>query len=256
MPQGHQGCTIFFMSLCSDSSTVEFPLFQGGDGGAIPTSPLQLNFRQITSKTSNIVVSEMHYAKRAVPVVWAFGAYFNNILHGVISFGKPASPHVCFGICGRENSERVYELNRLWMSEHCPKNSESRFIGWSLRQLKNVKPPLILISYADTAQKHRGGIYMATNWIYVGLSDERKCGDKSIDGKHSRHGSKASEKLKTFPRSRKHRFVYFFNQNDKSLLKWKQGPYPNNPKQQRDLEMPSSRKSRRKSSDASGLSTT
>ena len=43
--------------------------------------------------------------------------------------------NVCLGVCGKSNSERVYELNRLWMSDKCPKNSESRFIGWALRQL-------------------------------------------------------------------------------------------------------------------------
>jgi hypothetical protein len=122
------------------------------------------------------------------------------------------------------------------MSDDCPKNSESRFIGWALRQLKKVMPPLILISYADTAQNHIGAVYMATNWIYLGLSDERKCGDKSTEGKHSRHGAKFGDTIKVFPRSRKHRFAYFFDQNDKKLLKWKQEPYPNNHEASFDIE--------------------
>lgn len=209
------------MKLCGDSSKVELPLFQGEDGGATPTSPHQLLFRQITSHTSNLVAVESHYAHRAVSVSWAFGAYFNNVLMGIISFGKPASYTACNGICGKESSPRVYELNRLWMSDKCPKNSESRFIGWALRMLKQIKPALILISYADTEQGHSGLIYRATNWTYTGLSDERKCGDKTIDGLHQRHGVQKGIESKIKPRSRKHRYVYFCDKNDQKLLRWK-----------------------------------
>lgn len=212
------------MSLCGDSSTAELPLFQGDDGGATPTSPLQLFFRQISSHTSNLVATESHYAHRAVSVSWAFGAFYENVLFGIISFGKPASQNVCLGVCGKENSNRVYELNRLWMSDKCPKNSESRFIGWSLRQLKKIKPDLILVSYADTKQGHDGSVYRATNWIYTGLSDKRNCGDISIPGLHSRHakGIKGAIRIE---RSRKHRYVYFCNSQDIKLLKWKSIKY-------------------------------
>lgn len=208
------------MKLCGDSSKVELPLFQGEDGGATPTSPHQLLFRQITSHTSNLVAIESHYAHRAVSVSWAFGAYFDNVLMGIISFGKPASQNVCSGVCGKSNSSRVYELNRLWMSEKCPKNSESRFIGWALRQLKKIKPSLILVSYADTKQGHIGSVYKATNWIYTGLSDKRNCGDISIPGLHSRHAKKLEGAIR-IERSRKHRYIYFCDKNDQKLLKWK-----------------------------------
>ena len=207
------------MSFGGDSSTAELPLFQGEDGGAIPTSPLQLLFRQITSHTSNVVVVENHYAHRKVSVSWAFGAYFNNVLLGVISFGKPASQNVCSGVCGKSNSSRVYELNRLWMHDKCPKNSESRFIGWALRQLKKIKPSLILVSYADTQQGHIGLVYKATNWIYTGLSEKRNCGDMSIPGLHSRHAKKLEGAIR-IERSRKHRYIYFCDKNDQKLLKW------------------------------------
>ena len=224
--QREANCQLFVnMKICGDSSTVELPLFQGEDGGSSPTSPLQLSFRQITGHTSNLVVVESHYAHRAVPVSWAFGAYFKNMLLGVISFGKPASQNVCIGVCGKNNSDRVYELNRLWMSDKCPKNSESRFIGWALRQLKKNNPPLILVSYADTERGHSGSVYRATNWFYTGLSDRRSCGDVSLPGLHSRHAKKFEGAIR-IPRSRKHRFVYFCDPKDAKLLKWQVIPYP------------------------------
>lgn len=207
------------VSLRADSSIEELPLFQGENGGAIPTSALQLKFRSIGSKTMNEVVVANHYAHRAVPCNWSFGCFHGSELLGVISFGKPASPHLCRGICGEENAPRVYELNRLWLDDRCPKNSESRFISWSIRELSKLRPYLILISYADTGAGHSGMIYAATNWIYTGLSDKRSSGDKVVGNKHSRH-SRTLEEAVIVPRTRKHRFVYFCNQKDRALLKW------------------------------------
>ena len=207
------------MTLRADSSVAELPLFQGEDGGAIPTSALQLKFRSITSQTMNDVVVKNHYAHRAVPSSWSFGCFNVGELMGVISFGKPASPHLCRGICGEENAGRVYELNRLWIDDKCPKNSESRFISWSIRELSKIRPHLILVSYADTGANHNGAIYAATNWIYTGLSDRRSSGDKVVGNKHSRH-SRTLEDAVIVPRTRKHRFVYFCNPADRCLLKW------------------------------------
>lgn len=219
------------MSVCEgtdmDNAEVvqqaEQGLFQDLDGGSTPTSPLDLFFRQIIrTDSANRVFVEKHYAHRAVPISVAYGEYkLNSVrtLVGAISFGKPASPSLCVGVCGKENSHRIYELNRLWMSEECPKNSESRFIGWALRVLKKQHPDWILVSYADTGQNHTGAIYRATGWIYTGLSDARECGDYATDGgKHSRHSTRSDKP--NVPRTRKHRYVYFLNKTDVSLLKY------------------------------------
>ena len=226
------------MSFGGDSSIVELPLFQGEDGGAIPTSPLQLLFRPITNHTANLVAVESHYAHRKAPITWAFGAFFNNNLVGIITFGKPPSQHLCIGVCGRENQERVYELNRLWMNDICPKNSESRFIGWALRELSKIKPPLIIVSYADTEQNHSGIVYRSTNWIYTGQTKPVleyqvkgiKMHSKTVSNSVGQSTDKKSKKqmleelygdnFYMKERSKKHRFVYFCNPKDRMLLKW------------------------------------
>lgn len=193
--------------------------FLQDNGGSIPTSPLQFVYRPISSQSMNKMVVENHYAHRAVPSNWSFGAYFGDHLMGVISFGKPASRPLSVGICGYENEPRIYELNRLWMADICPKNSESRFISWSLRELRKMKPPLILVSFADTGAGHKGTIYAATNWTYTGLSDARPGGDKSVGGKHSRWGCKDGAAVRV-ERTRKHRFVYFCDPSDVRFLKY------------------------------------
>ena len=206
------------MSFGGDSSTVELPLFQGEDGGAIPTSPLQLFFRPIKYITANNFLIKWHYLHRQAPTSFSFGAYFNGEIIGACTIGKPASHTLINGVAGKEMASNVFELNRLCFLDEAPKNSESRFIGWVIRQMPKST---ILVSYADTKQGHSGIVYKATNWIYTGTTipfTDYTLGDldhRSIP-KHLRDKSKMQKVV----RSKKHRFVYFCDQSDKSLLKW------------------------------------
>ena len=163
-----------------------------------------------------------HYAKRIPSVSYCFGLFQGIELIGVCSIGKPASPSLCVGICGEDNSQYVYELNRLIVVENLPKNSLSYFVGQVLRKLPNM----ILVSYADTQQNHHGYIYQATNFLYTGATKERT-DIGSEDGTHSRH-YQLGETQRKF-RSSKHRYVYFIGKNKKQWLEklnYKVEPYP------------------------------
>lgn len=169
-----------------------------------------------------------HYAKRIPSISFAFGLFDKeNIMQGVVTYGKPASPSLCNGICGLDNSRFVYELNRLCANDGLPKNTLSFFLSKSLKQL----PSLIIVSYADTAKNHTGYIYQATNWIYTGSTKERTdIGNE--DGTHSRHYDKNLD-YKNFRklRSSKHRYVKFTgnkieNKNWIKNLKYEIKPYP------------------------------
>ena len=204
---------------------VEQLAFQLEGGGSIPTSPLQLFFRPINWETAIKVVVENHYLHRSAPVTWCFGAYFGGLLRGVCIIGKPASHTLIEGVCGKDNAYRVFELNRLWLSDDLPSNSESRFVGWVLR---TIPKGTILVSYADSAFGHCGIIYRATNWIFTGMSipftDYTRNG---LDHRSIPKNERCKNKLDKVERSSKHRYVYFTNQKDRHLLRWKALPYPN-----------------------------
>jgi hypothetical protein len=143
-----------------------------------------------------------HYAKRLPSISYAFGLYESDALVGVVTYGMPASPFLCVGVCGKENKNLVYELNRLCISTKA-KNAASILVGNSLQMLPK---PMIVVSYADTAQGHFGYIYQACNFLYTGVTKERTdmAGD---DGKHSRHNH--GDKTKRMFRSAKHRYIFF-----------------------------------------------
>jgi hypothetical protein len=149
-----------------------------------------------------------HYAKRIPSISYCFGLYDNYDLIGVCSIGKPASPNLCIGVCGVDEAEYVYELNRLIVNDGLPKNTLSFFVS---RVIKNL-PQMILVSYADTKQGHNGYIYQATNFIYTGATKERT-DIGSEDGKHSRHYKSGVTDRKF--RSSKHRYIYFIGKKKK-----------------------------------------
>ena len=127
-----------------------------------------------------------HYLHRRTSVSYAFGLYDDEELVGVVTFGTPPSRHLQISAC-RTNPELVVELNRLWVDDRMPRNTESWFIARALKLL----PPLIVVSYADTKFGHWGHMYRAANFFYAGYTDmERKTPRYDyipwVEGKHTR----------------------------------------------------------------------
>ncbi len=176
-------------------------------------------FAEIDKRLARLAVIERHYLHRPCPITWAWGVVVDEKLKGVLTVGRPCSRTVCEGVCGKERSADVYELNRLWLDEGLPCNSESQFIGWCLRELRKTNRNVILVSYADTKpsedapEGHLGIIYQSTNWVYTGTSTP--FADKA-------HGQ-------MIERSTKHRYVFFLNAADKKLLQWQTFAYPKRP---------------------------
>ena len=183
------------------------------------------HIKTIDYKTAISFLLPLHYSGRKPQIKWAFGWYFDDVLSAVCTFGKPASNTLCDGICGKELSGSVYELNRLCRIDGL-KNQLSEFVSHCLRAISDNN--LIIVSYADTGMNHSGYIYQACNFIYTGCTKQRL--EFHVDGGHSRHGSKDSEFRKI--RTSKHRYVYFataskrIRKQYKSELRYKQERYP------------------------------
>lgn len=183
-----------------------------------------------------------HYAKRLPSISFAFGAFQDRRLIGVVTYGTPSSAPLRSGICGPEMSDRVLELNRLCCAND--RNTASRLVGRSLRLLPT---PSIVVNYADTAQGHVGYVYQATNFIYTGLSAKRT--DWKIRGSEHLHGAtvadesrgqahrvewmreKYGEAFYLLDRPRKHRYVYFTGTAKQrkemlAVLRYSVEPYP------------------------------
>lgn len=129
-----------------------------------------MSVERIESKLAASMVVDHHYLHRRPPISNAYGLYWDGELVGVCTYGTPASRHLQMGACPTDPSN-VIELNRLWVHDKMPKNTESWFVARTLQQL----PAKIVVSYADTREQHYGYIYRALNFHYAGWTDmERK----------------------------------------------------------------------------------
>lgn len=120
----------------------------------------------ITAKRAAEMVVEHHYLHRRPPISHAYGLFNHGEMVGVVTYGTPASRHLQKSACPTDPSA-VIELNRLWVSDEMPKNTESWFVSRSLKLL----PPKIVVSYADTREQHYGYVYRALNFRYAGWTD-------------------------------------------------------------------------------------
>jgi hypothetical protein len=196
----------------------------------------------ITTEDAKPWLLNKHYAKRLCPISYAFGAFENGELLGIVTYGCPSSAPLRDGVCGQEWSSKVLELNRLVCFSR--KNLASQLVGCSLNMLPR---PSVVVSYADTSQGHVGYIYQATNFIYTGLSAKRT--DWKIKGMEHLHGqtiadmSKGAENRAEFMREkfgddfyleerpRKHRYIFFVGdkrqvRSMRTSLKYPIEPYP------------------------------
>lgn len=202
---------------------------------------MKFEIEAIPKRLAQETVIRNHYLHRSASAMFTFGLYDGLHLLGVIIYGKPASPSLCSGVCGPEESSRVIELTRLWVEDGTPKNTESYFIGRTLNLLPIEYD--VIVSYAEIQAGHVGTVYQATNWIYTGMSDRHI--EWRLDGesnKHSRHLfdevggiNKAKEiygdKMQKHERPRKHRYIFFRGSKSRrkelrKKLKYSEKKYP------------------------------
>lgn len=168
---------------------------------------------QIPYSATKDWILNIHYAKRMPSISFAYGLYRHDEMVGMVSYGTPASPFLCKGICGEEHKKNVIELNRLVLKDNLP-NEASFLVS---RSLKLLPRPKVVVSYADTAQDHAGIIYQACNFLFTGTTKPRT-DMAGKDGRHSRHH--LGDRQNRINRSAKHRYVYFIgSKKDKKMLR-------------------------------------
>ena len=183
-----------------------------------------LEVRKISYNDVKYLILNVHYARRMPSISFSYGLFQKDEMVGIVTYGSPASPYLCKGVCGVEYRQDVIELNRLVLVNN-KKNEASYLISTSLKMLPK---PKIVVSYADTAQNHCGVVYQATNFLFTGTSKPRT-DMAGKDGKHPRHH--LGERSNRVYRSAKHRYVSFVgNKRQRKeyarALKYKIQPYP------------------------------
>lgn len=127
----------------------------------------------IPSKIANDFVKKYHYSGKVVPNSnLHFGAFLDNALHGVMSFGPSINKKGTINLIKDTKWNEFIELNRMAFDDYLPKNSESRCISIALKLIKKNAPQIKwIISFADGCQCGDGTIYRASGFYLVGITE-------------------------------------------------------------------------------------
>lgn len=117
-------------------------------------------------------VENWHYSSsvNGLRISNVFGLFYENNLIGAMIYGPLGMANTWKKYATSENE--VVELRRLCCIDNTPRNTESYFIGKTLRWLKNNTNYKVVVSYADTFHNHQGIIYKASNFEYHGLTSK------------------------------------------------------------------------------------
>ena len=132
----------------------------------------QIIVKVIPSKIANQFVKKHHYSGKVVNLSSLhFGAFLDNKLHGVMSYGPPMDKRNVLNLVETENIginkkwNEMLELNRMAFNDYLPRNSESRCISISIKLIKKNAPQIKwLLSYSDATQCGDGTIYRASGF--------------------------------------------------------------------------------------------
>ena len=140
------------------------------------------------------LVEEEHYSKsvNGVKVSFVFSLWFKEELIGCVLYGQMAT--TAWKKFGQKESD-VLELRRLVIKRGYDRNINSWFVSKTIKFLKKHTETKIIVSYADPYYSHRGYIYQALNFIYIGLSGTDK-GYRDLDTGKTYHSRALRTKYK------------------------------------------------------------
>ena len=192
-----------------------------------------VSFMKVNPLDLHGLMVNYHYLHRVVACKYAYGMYYRSQLVGMVTYTH-VRKSLASSISPLANKDNTLELSRLYIKDEVSqnlKNITSKFVSWTLRQLKKEQDGnWFIISFADQGMHHTGAIYQATNFLYCGTTDSGifcyngpdKKGGKWVKGHHYRF---------FILRSIKYRYIMFlgsktFKKQARKTLKFEIEPYP------------------------------
>lgn len=200
----------------------------------------QLTVAPCSHQAAKYAVEHWHYSGALPPPkLVRFGIWEDDTFTGAIVYGRGATEKLAapYGLHPTE----ACELVRVALTDH--QTPVSALIARTLTLLRERSPGLrLVVSFADPAHGHHGGIYQAGNWLYMGTTAPSKTYVDPATGRryHERVVSPTGWKrqygqYKRVPRPAdlvaerlpgKHRYVYPLDKAMRRTLTKNAKPYP------------------------------
>ena len=141
-----------------------------GSKAVVGFSNGKLYVKEIDRDLANEIIEKNHYSHKYYNLSYIhLGVYINNKIVGVLQYGYAMNPASGKSVVKGTGNKQYLELNRMWLSDEAPRNSESMAISCSIKYIKNKYPIVKWIqSFADERCGGFGIVYQACSFSYYG----------------------------------------------------------------------------------------
>ena len=197
--------------------------------------------KEVGRDLANQLIVKNHYSHKFYNATYIhLGVYIASKLVGILQYGYAMNPASCGSVVKDTELDQYLELNRMWLDDIAPRNSESMAISYSLKYIKGKYPKIKWVqSFADERCNCYGVVYQACSFNFYGehistfwtldsevfhnsIKTSRKAGKRGFDLLNAPENKDrvTSESLRQF------RYIKFLDERWKKKCLLKEKPYP------------------------------
>ena len=145
-------------------------LFPIGGGDAIGFGNRAFCLALLDRQIANGIIIANHYSRRVYRAsTLHLGVWIEGELVGVLQYGFAMNPASAGSVVTGTAMNEYLELNRMWLDDAAPRNSESKALAYSIRLIRRMRPAVKWIqSFADERCGLFGTVYQAAGFTYHG----------------------------------------------------------------------------------------
>ena len=130
----------------------------------------EFQVKEIQRDLANKTIKENHYSKKVYSATYIhLGVFIKNNFVGVLQYGYAMNPASCGSVVEGTEMNQYLELNRMWLSDTAPRNSESKALSYSFKYIRGKFPKIKWIqSFADERCGGFGIVYQAASFSFYG----------------------------------------------------------------------------------------
>jgi hypothetical protein len=201
----------------------------------------EFQIREIDRLLAIKTIKKNHYSKKVSNTSYIhLGVFMNDNFVGVLQYGYAMNPASGGSVVDGTEIDQYLELNRMWLNDSAPRNSESRALSYSFKFIRGKYPRVKWIqSFADERCGGFGIVYQAASFNFYGehKSDFWELDDvvyhnilMTVKPGAKQYSAKARNLQANRDRATKHtlrqfRYIKFLDQRWKKRCLLKEQPY-------------------------------
>lgn len=131
---------------------------------------IEFSVQVIDREIANAIIVANHYSRKFYTATTLhLGVFLGRDLVGVLQYGYAMNPASADSVVAGTLMNEYLELNRMWLADAAPRNSESRALSFSIRLIRRLRPKVKWIqSFADERCGLFGTVYQAAGFTFHG----------------------------------------------------------------------------------------